>query len=343
MAKIPVADLHCDLLAFLGAASGRSVWDDTSRGSVAQLRDGGVRTQVLPIFVPGGERSHAWHLAQVDAFERLLDASGEARGVFWHRLRPETRGDGEVEGSIGVAPAIENAAGLGLDTEPVAVLIERLRQLQRRIGPFVYVSLTWALGNRFGGGNAAQGQGLTDDGRAMIDALVELGIPLDLSHTSARLADEALRHLDKHAAHHVVLASHCNLRAVKNHARNLSDDQVREVARRGGLIGLTYIKAFVGDTIDDFIDHVRHARALGVEGRLCLGADFFYAGDLSSERARKATYFFPEHGDASCHQDVLRRVSNALEVESAEALVNAMAGENLERFLNDHLCKRVDI
>ena len=74
-----------------------------------------------------------------------------------------------------------------------------------------------------------------------------------------------------------MLCSHAGCRALNDHPRNLDDEQMRELAARGGLLGLMLHPLAIGHesrTIDRVIDHLEHAvEVMGVD-RVCLGGDF---------------------------------------------------------------------
>ena len=139
-----IADLHCDLLAYL--AAGGDLMNPEVRCSLPQLQRGGVRFQTLAIFTETKAGSVAKAAAQYQCYQTLL-----AQGVFckWEGLWPSDK--------IAVQVAIENASGLCEEGEDLADSFERLPPHT------LYVSLTWNTENRFGGGNHTR-VGLKRDG-----------------------------------------------------------------------------------------------------------------------------------------------------------------------------------
>ncbi|MCA9290122.1 MAG: membrane dipeptidase [Phycisphaerales bacterium] len=136
------------------------------------------------------------------------------------------------------------------------------------------VGLTWALGSRYAGGNAAPGP-LTGAGRDLIRALDEASIAHDLSHLSTGATDEVLA-----AARGPVIASHSNARAVTGeNERHLTDAHIRAIGRRDGVIGLNlygrFLRADGVATIADVVAHANHmASVLGRRDAIGLGSDF---------------------------------------------------------------------
>ena len=117
-------------------------------------------------------------------------------------------------------------------------------------------------------------RGLTDFGRAAVREMERCGILIDVSHLNdAGLADVF------ETAERPFLATHSNARAICTHKRNLTDVQIKEMVRRGCLIGLNYYGPFLRDggavrSLDDVYRHVAHFFDLGAQKDLALGSDF---------------------------------------------------------------------
>lgn len=103
------------------------------------------------------------------------------------------------------------------------------------------VGLTWAMGSRYAGGNAAPGP-LTDDGKRLVAALDSCGILHDASH----LCDEAFDGVAK-STPRMIVASHSNPRRSVgvDSQRHLTDAQIREIAARDGVCGLNAFGKFL--------------------------------------------------------------------------------------------------
>jgi membrane dipeptidase len=94
------------------------------------------------------------------------------------------------------------------------------------------VALSWSAGTRYAGGNGNPGP-LTDEGVALIDAMADYNLLLDISHL---WEDAAHMALDRYPG--PIAATHGNPRAFVDSPRQLSDDIVRRVAEREGVIGV---------------------------------------------------------------------------------------------------------
>lgn len=107
-----------------------------------------------------------------------------------------------------------------------------------------YMTLTWNNGNDWAGASmdpARQG-GLSDFGRRVVRRMNDLGMVVDVSHVSDATFQDVLQLTTK-----PVIASHSCCRALASHPRNLTDDQLRAVARQGGLIGINFFPVFLDD------------------------------------------------------------------------------------------------
>jgi membrane dipeptidase len=260
-----IADLHLDLLLELAwRRHRRREVEVFTRTWLPLLEAGEVRLQVCPMFVeldrqPEGSLREA--LGQVAAFHAAVREQPE------RVVAVRTAGDldaVEQEGKLGLVLALEGVEPFGYDLHTAEVFWE----LGLRMA-----SLTWNRRNPFADGTAEDGGGgLSRLGRELVARLVELGVVLDLAHASPQTFADVLAQTDV-----PVVVSHAACRAVHDHPRNLTDDQLGALAERGGLLGMMLLPLVVDlerPTIDRAIDHLEHAvEVMGVD-RVGLGGDF---------------------------------------------------------------------
>ncbi len=120
------------------------------------------------------------------------------------------------------------------------------------------------------------GGGLTDRGRDFVRALNARDIFVDLAHISRRGFFDALEVHDKTRA---PIVTHTGIDAVHPHWRNLTDEQVRAIADRGGTIGIMYQSSFLGPSVlhgrlSWIVDHMDHVRRLVGDEIVSLGSDW---------------------------------------------------------------------
>ena len=117
--------------------------------------------------------------------------------------------------------------------------------------------------------------GLTDFGIGYLRRMEELGMTVDVSH----LSDAGFWDVAKYSTKPFV-ASHSSARSICGVARNLSDEMIRELARKGGVAGVNFCSEFIEDhnasytSIQGIIDHIRHIAKIGGIDCVGLGSDF---------------------------------------------------------------------
>lgn len=133
---------------------------------------------------------------------------------------------------------------------------------------------TWNVRNELGDGvhERSTNSGLTRFGVRVVERMVELGMLIDLSHMSESCFWHTLQVTDSPLA-----VTHANAKAVHDHPRNLSDDQITAVAERAGVVGIHTLPTFVGPGqpgIDQLLDHVVHLATLVGAEHVGFGGDF---------------------------------------------------------------------
>lgn len=136
------------------------------------------------------------------------------------------------------------------------------------------MQLTYNEPNRLGDGCAElRDGGITAAGRTFIARMDELGIVLDLSHAGRQTSLEAIE-----AASHAPIFSHSNARRLADTPRNVDDVQMRAVAERGGVIGISMFPPLLVTggkaRLDDFVRHVEYVTDLVGAAHVGLGLDF---------------------------------------------------------------------
>lgn len=323
--NIPIADLHCDLLSYLAFKPERGVHDPESRCSLTQLKEGNVFLQVLAVFTETSKKSVSFAEKQFLKYQQILQL---------HPNEFERLHDVKMpiaDGRLHVLLAIENASGLCDESEELENGFTRYGQYSQIVGPILYVSLTWNQENRFGGGNFSK-VGLKRDGELFLEYLSKKNVLIDLSHSSDPLAHDILNYIDKKGLKLIPIASHSNFRKITDQARNLPDDIAKEIFKRGGIVGLNFVKKFVGPHLpEDFTRHVDYARSLGGLNQLCFGADFFCDHDLLFALQPLVPFFHPDFGNASCYPKVIQQLSEVFTTQELENIAYKNFAQFLER------------
>lgn len=312
-----IADLHCDLLSYLAGDPKRTPYDPISRCAIPQLQEGKVKLQTLAIFTLTNPHSVKNGMAQAKIFKDLPT------------LFPEAFSHIDASNRIKILMAFENASGFCSEEESLTEGMNRLQTILKEIGKPLYISLTWNMENRFGGG-ASTNIGLKEDGKRLLDFMHINKIPIDFSHTSDRLAHDIFNYIDSQNLNLSVLASHSNARHVTEKPRNLPNDIAKEIFHRQGVVGLNFYRHFVGEKEEDFIKHIVHWLEIGGEKQICFGADFFYDDDLPTAFRHDDKMFFPNYAHAGSYGRLLEMIKKHLNLK--DEILEGLAHKNFHRF-----------
>jgi microsomal dipeptidase-like Zn-dependent dipeptidase len=170
--------------------------------------------------------------------------------------------------------------------------------------------------NELGGSaHGISGAGLTDFGREVIHEMNRLGVIIDLAHVSPKMIDEILDLTTR-----PVLVSHTGVKGTKDSPRNISDHHINRIAASGGLIGIGFFRGAIKGEIKHIVEAMKYVRDMvGIE-HVALGSDF--------------------DGAATTPIDVTGLpfiVQELMDQGFSEMEIRAIMGENVKRFLMEHL------
>jgi membrane dipeptidase len=173
------------------------------------------------------------------------------------------------EGKLGVLANFQNTAAVGTDLKNLDLFFGLgLRQMQ----------LTHNWRNWVGDGCTERTQaGLSYFGVEMVERMNELGIIVDAGHCGYQTSLDAIEVSKK-----PIVFSHTNCKALCDHPRNKTDEQIKALVARGGVMGISSFNWFVSDkprsTLDDLLDHYDYAIRLVGPDHVGIGSDFDLPG-----------------------------------------------------------------
>lgn len=322
--RLPIVDLHCDMLSYLAKVPAANPYSkDDIPCAIPLMKSGGVRMQVMAIYTDVNPDSMKLASRQADIFQELL----EENPLDLSFAGPDFLENWKNQKNIGIIASIENAAGLGNDSTTLDEIKSQFDSLLEKTGKLAYISLTHHTENRFGGGNYTDGIGLKDDGKFVLDYMSGKKIPIDFSHTSDLLAEGILNHIDQEGLDIPIIASHSNFRQIWNHRRNLTDEFAKEIIHRGGIIGVNFLRAFLDNDVPErLFDHLLHGFDIGGKKSICFGADFFYTKNFGDPS--RIPFYFPLAENSSKYPSLL----DHLESDLGEKSLNHLAYENAVNF-----------
>jgi len=288
--KLLIADLHADPLLW-----NRDLLVRGTRGhiDIPRLIEGNVALQVFTTVT----KTPYWmslerNDGRTDDITLLMLAQLRPRATWTsltaRALDMASRLDGFADRSGGRLTIIRSAADLAryldrrranpqitaglLGIEGAHALEGKLENLDRVYDAgFRLIGLAHFFDNEFAGSahGVAKG-GLTALGRELLRRMQSRGMIVDLAHSSPRAIDDVLA-----LAARPVIVSHTGVKGTCNNTRNLSDGQLRGVARSGGLIGIGYWDTAVcGDDAHAIARAIHYAVGIVGADHVALGSDF---------------------------------------------------------------------
>ncbi len=188
---------------------------------------------------------------------------------------PEDLARAKREGKLGMILSFES-------TEMLDGKLERI-DLFRNLGVRV-MQLSYNRRSPFAAGvMEPEGGGLTPLGREAVSRMNTLGVTIDLSHANSQTTADVLRLSVRPA-----ILSHAGCAAVHAHPRNKTDEQLKAVAEKGGVVGiydLPYLAASPKQPdVTDYMAHMEHALKVAGEDHVGVGSDVLMKPFDTSEK-----------------------------------------------------------
>jgi membrane dipeptidase len=230
-----------------------------SQTDLEAVRASGI--DVIKYSVGGINNDFATTVAEIARVQRLV----EAYPAYFSQAR--------VAGEFARAKEA-GKLGIILSFESAEMLQGRLESLElfRNLGVRV-MQLSYNRKSPFAAGvMEPDGGGLTPLGRQAVAEMNRLGIAIDLSHANPATTADVLDLSSKSA-----LMTHAGCAAIHPHPRNKTDEQLRALADRGGVVGifdLPYLTASPKQpTVEDYLMHLEHALKVAGENHVGIGSD----------------------------------------------------------------------
>lgn len=264
-----VIDLHNDILELVVNGYQMGERHTTNQSDLPRFKDGGVDAQMLSLWVdPGNFAATAFQRVQqmADSFQSQLTKNAATMA------HAKTIAEIQAANAAGKFAGIYGIEG-GIAIEDDLNKLIALYNLGAR-----YMTITW--NNSLSWATAAADaqsatKGLSDFGRQVITTMDSLGMIIDVSHTGIKTIEDILA-----TTKNPIIASHSGVRALRNHTRNLTDDQIIKIAQGGGVIGVVFYTSFLSSAprssvnIDTVIKHIDYIKNLVGIDYIAIGADY---------------------------------------------------------------------
>lgn len=268
--RILTLDSHCDTPMFFDQSINFATRDPKILVDLHKMTEGKLDATIMVAYLEQKERSDEALLAATAKADRILNeieamaaANATAMDIAYtpadlYRLK--------VEGKKAVMLGIENGYAIGKD-------IANVERFRRR--GVVYLTLCHNGNNDICGSARYndEGLGVSDFGAKVIREMNRVGMMVDISHAGEQSFYDALAISRK-----PIVASHSSARTLCDHPRNLTDEQLKALAAKGGVAQVTLYHGFLKKegtaTLMDAIDHLNHmVNIMGID-HVGIGTDF---------------------------------------------------------------------
>lgn len=266
-------DSHCDTPMFFDQEVNLEHRDPKLLVDFPKMREGHLDVSTMVAYLPQGDCTpEASEAATAQAFKTLAEIEqrvAHAPGVVLAQ-HPAQLYRNKLEGKLSVMRGIENGYAIGknlLNVEKFA-----------RMG-VVYITLCHNGDNDICDSARRSSQrhgGLSAFGRDVVREMNRCGLMVDLSHAAETSFYDALQ-----CSTTPIVCSHASSRAMCNHPRNLTDDQLRALAQAGGVAQVTLYHGFlrleeegIPATITDGVRHLMHMIDVAGIDHVGIGTDF---------------------------------------------------------------------
>lgn len=299
----------------------------------APYKDSGINVFHIAIGT-GGPDAYLETLQFLSGYNSLL-----ARHDAWfERVDTPARLDGiKASGKVGLILGIQNSEHFRKSDD-----VDYFYGLGQRVSQLTYNART-LIGN---GSTERRDEGLSDFGVSIVERMNKVGMAVDVSHCGDKTTLDALEMSKK-----PVLITHSNCRALNpNHPRCKTDEAIKAMAAKGGVMGITEVRMFVSPKeptgIDAMLDHYDYVvKLVGVE-HVGVGSDIDLLGydALSAEETKqlragyKSSYGFRDKNDIDGYTFAKRPFDLAeglIRRNYSDANIEAVLGGNFRRALKE--------
>ena len=243
---------------------------------ISKLKKGGIDIAYFAAFNEGFNRDTEKSLSSTLALTNALyftERENKDKFKIIRSLKDIEELQGEKK--LGALPTIEGA--YAFDRENWKELLKQFLDLGVKV-----IAFTWNYSNYLAEGisrtygedlDEKSPKGLTSLGKKMVQEMNKLRMVVDVSHMSKESFWDTIE-----TSKSPIIASHSGVDTIRNHPRNLDDEQLKALAKNGGVVGIVLSKNFLTDkktaSVKDFVDHIDYAVNLIGEDHVGIGSDF---------------------------------------------------------------------
>ena len=262
--------------------------DEALDAFVAHLKNARVGCVLIPVVT-----SEDWPTAveRILSFEPFLMKRGFVQVRTASQIRAATS-SGRIAAIYGCCASY--ALGSPFDLRGAMISTFTIKRLQRlhELGVRVIQVTDDYKGYAGDGCTERTNCGLTDYGIWALKTMNELGLVVDCSHAGLKTSLEAIERSDS-----PVIFSHANVNAICASKCNLSDEQIRAVAAKGGVIGISALGSFVdprNETLERYLDHLDYVSKLVGVDHVGIGLNYANENNDTFAQNRRDPAVYPK-------------------------------------------------
>ncbi|MBQ8265123.1 MAG: gamma-glutamyl-gamma-aminobutyrate hydrolase family protein [Bacteroides sp.] len=246
--------------------------------SIQKMEEGKLDAQFLAVFLAQKERDEASSKKAVEKCHKMIEDVyadvAKYKDDCGIALTEEDARRLKAEGKKAFFIGIENGYGIGKDIKNVKKYKDMGVQ---------YMTLSHSYDNDICSSSTNTedaSKGLTAFGREVVKEMNKVGMMIDISHVSESTFWDVMK-LSKDP----VFASHSSVKALCNSDRNLTDEQLRALAKNGGVIQICIYGGYLNKnpkaaSVDDVVNHIDHAVKVAGIDHVGIGSDFDGGGGV---------------------------------------------------------------
>ena len=279
-----VFDAHCDTVErILSKGIDLGVRSSSGHVDIPRLVEGGVNAQVFACCIIRSDKPDGYYLKlalrMIDALH--LQFAKHSDKIELALTAKDVRRI-KQNGRIAAILAIEGGEAI----EDDLALLRTYHRLGVRLMTLTWNSTNWADASR----EELKHNGLTDFGKDVVKEMNRLGVIIDVSHAADKTVWDTLE-----ISSDPIVASHSCARALCDHPRNVSDNLIKAISEKGGVICVNFYSVFLDQLFKDqserglkprllplskVVDHIDHIAEVGGIDSVGLGSDFDGIGAL---------------------------------------------------------------
>jgi membrane dipeptidase len=270
-----LADLHNDILSKMLTDTSYHLGEfhTYNHTDIPRLKLGGVDIQLFVAWVSPTQYPNEGYEKAVEMFDIFYNEAALNPDNLQIAFTPEEALNIVEDGKIAGILCVEGGHSIENSIEKLITLYEMGMR---------YLTITWNNSTEWAVAAAdpnSSTAGLNEFGRQVIRTLDSLGVIIDISHTGIKTIEDILE-----VTTNPIIASHSGVRALRDHYRNLYDNQIIAIANSGGVIGVVFYPPFLsnspGVNIASVVQHINYIVNLVGVDYVSIGSDFDGIGSV---------------------------------------------------------------